>query len=159
VPGDIDPAVERIDDAFRFSLDDLERVALSGRAQREDAAHAAWSILEAGLAAYQRGRSERAAVPAIEDLRAHFEAVRREVLDEAGSDDVEAVSRRLVNRLLHGPSSELRAIAAEDGDARARETGLLLDRLFGIGRGGETPTSAGKLAATSATRVKKGREE
>ncbi|MDH3234794.1 MAG: glutamyl-tRNA reductase [Alphaproteobacteria bacterium] len=151
VPGDIDPAVERIDDAFRFSLDDLERVALSGRARREDAAHEAWSILEAGLAEYQRGRLERGAVPAIEGLRAHFEAVRREVLDEAGGGDAEAVSRRLINRLLHEPSTELRAIAAEDGNARAQETASLLDRLFGIGRG------AG--ASKSAAKVKKGREE
>jgi glutamyl-tRNA reductase len=135
VPGDIDPAVERIDDAFRFSLDDLEQVALSGRVRREAAAEAAWSILEAGLADYQRGREERAAVPAIEGLRAHFEAVRQEVLNEAGGDDAEALSRKLVNRLLHEPSSALRAIAAEDGEARAGETASLLERLFGIGRG------------------------
>jgi len=151
VPGDIDPAVERIGDAFRFSLDDLERVALSGRARREDAAHAAWSILEAGLADYRRGRSERAAVPAIEGLRAHFEAVRQEVLDEAAGDNAEAVSRRLINRLLHEPSTELRAIAAEVGNARAQETASLLDRLFGIRRGGDETKSAAK--------VKKGRKE
>jgi glutamyl-tRNA reductase len=142
VPGDIDPAVERIDDAFRFSLDDLERVALTGRERREDAAVEAWAILEAGLAAYQRGLSERAAAPAIEGLRSHFEALRQEVLDEAGGGDAEAVSRRLVNRLLHAPSAALRAIAAEDGDERAAETAGLLDRLFGIGRGaaGEAKT-------------------
>lgn len=136
VPGDIDPAVERFDDAFRFSLDDLEQVALSGRARREEAAEAAWSILEAGLAAFQRGRDERAAAPAIEGLRAHFEAVRQEVLNEAGNDDAETMSRKLVNRLLHEPSSELRAIAAEDGEAQANETASLLDRLFGIGNSG-----------------------
>jgi glutamyl-tRNA reductase len=136
VPGDIDPAVERFDDAFRFSLDDLEQVALSGRARREDAAEAAWSILEAGLADYQRGRDERAAAPAIEGLRAHFEAVRQEILNEAGTDDAETVSRKLVNRLLHEPSSALRAIAAEDGEAQANETASLLDRLFGLGSGG-----------------------
>ena len=90
-------------------------------------------------------------MPAIEGLRAHFEAVRREVLDEAGGGDAEAVSRRLINRLLHEPSTELRAIAAEDGNARAQETASLLDRLFGIGRG------AG--ASKSAAKVKKGREE
>jgi len=144
VPGDIDPAVERIDDAFRFSLDDLEGVALSGRARREAAAQEAWSILEAGLAAFRRGRSERAAAPAIEGLRTHFEAVRQEVLDGAGGEDAEAVSRKLVNRLLHEPSTALRAIAAEDGKTRAEEAAALLDRLFGIGRGGDRSRTATK---------------
>ena len=155
VPGDIDPAVERIDDAFRFSLDDLEGVALTGRARREDAAVEAWSILEAGLEAFRRGRSERAAVPAIEELRSHFEAVRQEVLDEAGGDDAEAVSRRLVNRLLHEPSAALRTIAAEDGEERAQESASLLDRLFGIGR-----SVAGKTVdkTMTGTKAKKGRE-
>jgi len=146
VPGDVDPAVERIDDAFRFSLDDLEQVALSGRARREDAAEAAWAILEAGLADHRRGREERAAVPAIEGLRAHFEAVRQEVLNEASGDDAEAVSRKLINRLLHEPSTELRAIAAEEGEARAEETASLLDRLFGLGREAAEPKRKRRLS-------------
>jgi len=144
VPGDIDPAIERIDDAFRFTLDDLERVALKGRASREDAAVEAWSILETGLAAFLRGRSERAAVPAIEGLRAHFESVRREVLDETRGEDADAVSRRLINRLLHAPSEALRELAAEEGAARADETTSLLGRLFGLAGGNKRNAKKGR---------------
>lgn len=134
-PGDIDPAVERLEEAFLFSLDDLERVAMEGRMSREAAATEAWSILDRGLEAYLRGRAEREAVPAIAALRDHFEDVRREVLEAARGHDAEEVSRRLVNRLLHAPAEALKRLASEDGAAtetRAAET--LLRRLFGLGR-------------------------
>ncbi|MEJ2122801.1 MAG: hypothetical protein P8Z76_19290 [Alphaproteobacteria bacterium] len=62
--------------------------------------------------------------------------MRQEVLNEAGTDDAETVTRKLVNRLLHEPSSALRAIAADDGEAQANQTASLLGRLFGIGGSG-----------------------
>ncbi|MDA1310092.1 MAG: glutamyl-tRNA reductase, partial [Proteobacteria bacterium] len=37
VPGDVEPAVERIDEAFLYDLDDLERLALEGKAGRSAA--------------------------------------------------------------------------------------------------------------------------
>ena len=138
VPGDVDPAVERLEEAFLFGLDDLERVALAGRASREEAADAAWSILNEGLEAFLRGRAERTAAPAVTALREHFEAVRRDVLDEAGGADAEEISRRLVNRLLHEPSEALRRLAADRKKGGAGEAERLLRRLFGLGgRGGK----------------------
>lgn len=38
IPGDIEPAVNREENAFLYDLDDLEHIALSGRAGRESAA-------------------------------------------------------------------------------------------------------------------------
>jgi glutamyl-tRNA reductase len=129
IPGDVDPAVGDLEGAFVYDLADLERVALEGRAVREAAAVAAWAIVDEALAAFRRGRLERAAVPAVAALRRHFETERARLLAEQGSLDAAEATRLLVNRLLHPPSEMLRAMAAaRDCDQPAVEK--LLRRLF-----------------------------
>ena len=138
IPGDIEPAVDRVDGAFLYDLADLERVAMEGRASREAAAHAAWQIIDGEVAGFLRGRAARQAVPAIVALRGRFEAVRGQVLAEAG-DDAERATRLLINRLLHDPSEVLREIAGTIGleagdDAEWRRTEQALRRLFRLER-------------------------
>ena len=114
-PADVDPAVEALDGVFRYDLDDLEQVTMSGRASRGAASAEAWTIVEQELASFARTRAEREAVPAIVALRRHFEAVRAQVLRQANGDAVRA-TELLVNRLLHDPSEALRRIAAGEGE-------------------------------------------
>ena len=155
VPGDIDPAIERIDEAFLFSLDDLERVAMDGRATREQAAAEAWAIVDQGLAAFLKDRAERRAAPAIADLRAHFDAVRAEVLAEAGAADADEITRRLVNRLLHEPSAALRKIAAQGGAEARNEAERSIRRLFGLGAGRNRPADKTKTDKVNTDRGRK----
>ncbi len=132
IPGDVEPAVGRLDGAFVYDLEDLEGVALEGKANREAATEAAWRILDEELAEFLRQRAERAAVPSVAALRRHFESARAAVLAEGGAGAAE-VTRRLINRLLHDPSEALRAAAAGDRDPPGRaalETALR--RLFRI---------------------------
>ena len=129
VPGDIEPAVGGLDEAFLYDLEDLERVAMQGRATRVAATEAAWAIVDEAVAAFLRERAERIAVPAVVALRRHFESLRAEVLAGTGDDAAEA-TRRLINRLLHDPSEALRRMAGEAAEAAAGER--LLRRLFGF---------------------------
>jgi glutamyl-tRNA reductase len=114
VPGDVDPAVDAIDAAFLYTLDDLEKVARVGLEAREKAAGDARAIIDDEVRAFLRRRAERAAVPVLDALRRHFEASRQAALDDAGGD-AEKATRLLVNRLLHSPSTALRSAAAEGG--------------------------------------------
>lgn len=123
VPGDVEPAVGELSDAFLYDLEDLERFALRGRATREAATAAAWRVLEEDLAAFRQRQGERAAAPAVAALRRHFEALRDEVLADGRLDAAQA-TRRLINRVLHDPSQVLRD-AAGDADLEAA-----LRRLF-----------------------------
>ncbi len=123
IPGDIEPAVNRVDGAFLYDLADLEKVALEGRATRETAARAARDIVEAEAQAFIKGRAARAAVPAIVSLRARFEEAREQVLAETGEDAAEA-TRLLVNRLLHAPSEAMKGVASEGAEWRAMEMTL-----------------------------------
>lgn len=128
IPADVEPAVDRVDDAFRYDLDELERITLSGRATREAASAEAWAILDQELVAFARGRAEREAVPSIAALRSHAAALRRQALAEAGGDAARA-TELLVNRLLHAPTEALRRHAAA---GRAGDADALLRDLFGI---------------------------
>ncbi len=135
VPGDVDRAVDRLDGAFLFDLGDLERLATAGRQSREAAAAQAWTIVDEEVARFRRSQATRLAVPAVQALRRHFEAIRADVLAESAGSDAAAVTRLLINRLLHAPSAALRELAGkatvdEPADLVAIERSLV--RLFGL---------------------------
>ena len=46
VPGDVDPSVEKLEDIFLYTLDDLERVTKEGRTSRSEEAKTAWTIID-----------------------------------------------------------------------------------------------------------------
>lgn len=136
IPGDIEPAVNREENAFLYDLNDLEHIALAGRATREAAAQAAWAVLEEEMAAFLKARAAREAVPAITALRDHLEALRAEAL-AAGHGDAEKATRLLVNRLLHDPIRALRDLAEHGDEPATRAAEALLRRLFALDRAHE----------------------
>jgi len=119
IPGDVEPAVNRIDEAFVYDTGDLEYAALDGKANREQEAENATRMVDEDVAAYLRSRAERDAVPVLTALRNHFNDVRDDVLGEVG-DDAERVSALIINRLLDHPSRMLRDSAAK-ADAASME--------------------------------------
>lgn len=135
VPGDIDPGVDAFDAAFRYDLADLERIAAEGLARRETAALDAWRIVDAELDAFQARRREREAVPAVVALREHAERLRAEVLSDAKLN-ADAATRRLLQRLLHGPTRVLRH-AARESEAERAELEVSLRRLFALDETGQ----------------------
>ncbi len=130
VPGDVDPATNRLDDAFLYDLGDLERIAHAGIAGREAEAAKAEAIIDEEVEAFVSARASRDAAPAVSALRGHVESLAHTALMEAGGDAEKAI-RLLTGRLLHHPSAALRNAAAEGRDwpglARAVET------LFALG--------------------------
>jgi glutamyl-tRNA reductase len=127
VPGDIAPAVNELDEAFLYNLDDLERIAEEGREQRRQEADHGWAILREAVAAYARDTAVRGVVPSLAALRATFESARIKLLAEQPSLSAEEATRLLINRLLHRPTEALRQ-AAEGADRAALEQ--VLARLF-----------------------------
>lgn len=124
--GDVDVAVDAVDDAFRYAFDDLERLAMSGRQERALAVAAAEAIVESELAQFERTLQGRDIGGSLARLQAHFEAERLALLTENPQLDAAELSRRLVNRLLHRPLTSLRS----DTPDRALEQAAL--RLFGL---------------------------
>ena len=132
VPPDADPGVDDVDGVYRYDIDDLERIALQGRAGREAELAAADAIVAQEIERFRAARSRRAAVPIIASLRRRFDAERHRALDEAGADAARA-TELMANRLLHLPQVHLRALAAPDADPRdIRAAEDLLRALFGL---------------------------
>jgi glutamyl-tRNA reductase len=122
VPRDVDTAVAGVPGVALFDIDDLERVVEAGlNGRRAEAVRGEGYVLDAveRFAAWRRGLR---AAPAIAALRARAEEIRRAELDraaerweglsEADRARLEALTRRIVNKLLHEPTVGLREDAA-----------------------------------------------
>lgn len=130
VPGDVEPAVNRIDDAFLYELADLERVALEGQTSRQTEVDAADQIIETEVAVYMEQYEERNAAPAISQLREHAELIRKSVLNEH-PDDATRATELLIAKLLHQPSLFLRGRASQ-GKLHINAAEQLLRDLFDL---------------------------
>lgn len=128
VPGDVEPAVHRLDEAYVYDTGDLERVTREGRAGREAEAARAEALVEAALAAFDRDLAVRDAGPDIARLRTHLEAQIRAGIGEG--PDADAIAHRVAGRLLHAPSETMRRRAA--AGRLDDETLALIAELFGL---------------------------
>ncbi len=141
VPRDVEASVADLPGVALFDIDDLERVVeanLNGR--RLEAERGEGFVLGAvqGFSAWRRGLS---AAPAITSLRERAESIRQgelarldgqwEGLSDADRRRVEALTKGIVNKLLHEPTVRVRA-AAEDGDGDALRHLESLRHLFGL---------------------------
>jgi glutamyl-tRNA reductase len=138
VPADVAPDVHRLEGAFLYSLADLERIADAGLARRREAAAEVSAMAAEAASDFLLAEAERTAVPALTALRARFEGVRAELLDERPGLAADEATRLLVARLLHGPAMALKAMA-RGTDAETLDGATLLRmiaRLFGTGPDG-----------------------
>ncbi|WP_046020833.1 glutamyl-tRNA reductase [Magnetospira sp. QH-2] len=127
IPGDVDPAVNRVEEAFLYDLGDLERVAMDGMNEREADAVTAWRIIDEEVTKFMRDRDEREAVPVLTLLHDLVEAERVRALGDSPNDAAKA-THLVTARLLHGPTEALRDMAAAGEDLEPVER--LLRRLF-----------------------------
>ncbi len=141
VPRDVDASVADLPGVALFDIDDLERVVetnLNGR--RLEAERGEGFVVGAvqGFSAWRRGLT---ATPAITSLRERAESIRQgelarldgqwEGLSGADRERIEALTKGIVNKLLHEPTVRVRA-AAEDGDGDALRHLESLRHLFGL---------------------------
>jgi glutamyl-tRNA reductase len=135
VPADVDPDVDRLEDVFLYTLNDIERLAEKGQLDRKAEAMEAEAMVDSAVVDWRRAQAEREGVPGLIALRERFDALREEVLTRHPNADPAEATRLLVNRLLHEPSEMLRAIAADGGAADMRDTitvNRVLERLFAL---------------------------
>jgi glutamyl-tRNA reductase len=136
LPRNVEPSANELENVYVYDLDDLERVAAQNRDLRVAQVGKAEEIVEQELKAFLAQSRERTAVPVLARLRAHAESVARveaertlaslQGLDEKQQKSVRAMALAIVNKLLHAPTSRLRAEAGEGplGDAAAALFGL-----------------------------------
>jgi glutamyl-tRNA reductase len=125
VPRDIEPEVKELEDVYLYTVDDLAHVVQTGQANRQAAVAQAEAIIDAGVQSFMHWMDQRAGVPLIRQLNAQTDEWRQAEIARARKllargEDVDAVlealSRGLTQKMLHGAMAELHA-----GDATARE--------------------------------------
>ena len=139
VPRDIEPEVKALEDVFLYTVDDLASVVQTGQAQRQAAVAQAEVIIDAGVASFVHWMGQRdpvnGVVPLIRQLNTQADAWRQAELVRARKllargEDVdtvlEALSKGLTQKMLHGAMAELHA-----GDGAARDQAAqTISRLF-----------------------------
>jgi glutamyl-tRNA reductase len=122
VPRNIDPDVNRLEHAFLYDIDDLQGIAARNLRTRLDVAEQAEGIVTEEVTRLEAKLREREVTPTIVSLQAELESIRQEVLERyrprMGTLNLEqeevlgAITRGIVNKIAHGPISEMRRQAS-----------------------------------------------
>ncbi len=134
VPRDIEDEVSRLDDVFLYTVDDLREVVDAGLEGRRLAVAEAESIIDTQVNAFMNWLVQRQSVPLIQELHARSDAVRQQEVERArkmlakGEDPaavLEALSRALTAKFMHGPTTLLSRHAGKDPELANMLSGLL----------------------------------
>ena len=139
VPRDIEPEVKALGDVYLYTVDDLAQVVQTGQANRQAAVAQAEAIIDAGVQSFMHWIDQRdpagGVVPLIQQLNAQADEWRALELARARKrlargEDVDAVlealSRGLTQKMLHGALAELHGA----DPAHREQTTQAIERLF-----------------------------
>jgi glutamyl-tRNA reductase len=123
VPRNIDPSVNDLDNIYLYDIDDLQRVVDRNREDRNREAASAEEIVSLEVDRTLSRLKAREVAPTIVSLQEQLEQIRKaEILRIRGKlgplnpqqeEAIQALTRGIVNKIAHGPISELRRRAAE----------------------------------------------
>ncbi len=141
VPRDVDPVVQNLDQTYVYDVDDLQAVVDRNSEDRSAAAAAGEAMIVPAVFDFMGWLSTLHVVPLIKELRDEAERVRRHELARAlnrldllpeEAEAVERMSYTLVNKLLHGPIQELKALAESGSPVESAEVRRRLFTLEGL---------------------------
>jgi glutamyl-tRNA reductase len=129
VPRNVHSNVNELAEIRAFNVDDLKAVVAQNQESRRQMAMEAETLLEEELEAFDVWWRSLETVPTISSLRAKIETIREQELEKALSrlgtefadkhqEVIEALTRGIVNKILHDPMVQLRA--QQDIEARQR---------------------------------------
>ena len=133
VPRNVHSNISEIDSVFAFNVDDLKAVVAQNQESRRQMALEAEALLDEEVDGFMDWLRSLDTVPTISSLRSKVETIREQELEKAmsrlGSEFsekhrgvVEALTRGIVNKILHDPMTQLRAQRDMDARDRAMET-------------------------------------
>jgi glutamyl-tRNA reductase len=138
VPRNADPAIDDLDEVYRYDIDDLVGVANENAEERRRELVRGEAIVVEEQQRFDGWFTALRAVPTIKHLRARSEAIRTSELDrwqgrlglgETEREAVDALTRAIVNKILHTPLTRLRQEAEREEGMAYLEVARLL---FGL---------------------------
>jgi len=142
VPRNIEPAVNELESVFLYDIDDLSKVVDTNLKGRIDVAVEAEEIIREEVERMMLRLKTREVTPTIVSLQEQLAAVasaeierqrgRLGSLTTQQEEAVQAIARGIVNKIAHGPITELRKQAADPGGVHL--VGVIR-KLFRLGEG------------------------
>ena len=139
VPRDVDPALNDLDVIFVYDIDDLQQVVQSHLGDRKREAAKAEELVEQEVEKFVSRLQTLDVVPTIVSLQEHLETVRQAEIDRVRSRlgalspeqeiAVEALTRGIINKIMHTPITTLKSAAR---DPEATTVIDLVRRLFNL---------------------------
>jgi glutamyl-tRNA reductase len=137
VPRNVDPAVNELDNVFLYDLDDFQEVVDDNLRTRMQEATEAESIVKEEVERTVSRLKAREVKPTIVGVQQQLETLRTAELERvqgklsdltpAQREAVEALTKGLVNKIAHGPITELRRQAAQPNGLQSIE---IIRRVF-----------------------------
>lgn len=122
VPRDVDPEMNKLDGIFVYDIDDLQQVVASHVEGRKQEAERAERIIQDEVERFQERIQTLHLTPTIVSLQDQFETIRQAELDRMRGRlgtltpeqeaAIEALTRGIVNKLLHTPIHSLKSAAS-----------------------------------------------
>ncbi|XHS80183.1 glutamyl-tRNA reductase [Burkholderiaceae bacterium UC74_6] len=137
VPRDIEPEVSELDDVYLYTVDDLAQLVQTAGEKRQAAVAQAEAIIDVGVQNFVHWLDQRGTVPLIQSLNAQTDSWReaeiaraRKLLARGGSieEALEALSRGITQKMLHGTLAELHSTDGEQRDQLAQTVSRLFLR-------------------------------
>jgi glutamyl-tRNA reductase len=121
VPRDVAEDAGKVPGVFLYDLDDVKKVAEANLRERKKEAAAAEAILEEEIREFLEWRRSLEVVPLLVELRRRADEIRRAEVDKARKrlgpltpeqeSALDAATAAIVNKLLHGPTVQLKQMA------------------------------------------------
>ena len=157
VPRDVDPEMNKLDGIFIYDIDDLQEAITSHVAGRKHEAARAEQIVDAEVERFHARLQTLHLAPTIVSLQDQFETIRQAELERVRGrlgkltveqeQAIEALSRGIVNKILHTPIRSLKSAAASPEMTTLVES---FRRIFDLQVKAAATSEHGKSAATSA---------
>ncbi|MGZ4826966.1 MAG: glutamyl-tRNA reductase [Terriglobales bacterium] len=157
VPRDVDPEVNKLDGIFVYDMDDLQQVVSSHVADRGREAQRAEDIVNDEVERFLARMQTLDVVPTIVSLQDHLETIRQAEIDRVRGRlgemtpeqelAIEAMSRGIINKIMHTPITTLKTAAREEQGTTVID---VVRRLFNLQRKPEKDKS--ESAANGAKR-------
>jgi glutamyl-tRNA reductase len=142
VPRNIEPDVNKLDNVFLYDIDDLDKTVQTNIENRSQTAIEAEEIIREEVERMLERLKTREVAPTIVSLQEHLENLRTHEIERLRGklgaltpqqeEAIEAITRGIVNKIAHGPITELRHSAAAADGAHELE---LIRKIFRLGNG------------------------
>ncbi|HEX9739176.1 MAG TPA: glutamyl-tRNA reductase [Ignavibacteriaceae bacterium] len=138
VPRDIDPSSADIDYVFYHDIDSLNIIVEQNLEKRKTEIPKVKAIIDEEVNGFFNWYNSLEATPTIKTLRDHFEMVRSEEVEkninkfsEEDREKLDIITKRIINKLLHHPTVELKKNNETNIDESAMKISIIRE-LFGI---------------------------